>query len=59
MVASTPESRDPDFWADKRARQADFLARCQAAGLTPQQTNQAASIFPPQARLRVLRWPKL
>jgi hypothetical protein len=46
-------------FADKRRRQAVWNADCDRKHLSVQQKNAAASIFPSEARIKVLAWPKL
>jgi hypothetical protein len=49
----------PPAIASKRDRQAAWSDRCKASGLSPEQSNRAASIIPPGSSIKVLGWPSL
>jgi len=46
-------------FAHKRKRQAVWNKRCKDSGLSPEQSNRAASIIPAGAPIKVLSWPSL
>ena len=52
-------AKAPSQPASKRERQAAWAEFCRNKGLSAQQRNRAASIFPPGASMKVLRWPSL
>jgi hypothetical protein len=45
--------------ASKSDRQAAFLARCRAEGLSNEQIVRRASFVPSEKPIKVLRWPSL
>lgn len=44
--------------AKKRKLQREFLEKTKAEGLTAAEVTERASIFPKNAKLRVVKWPR-
>lgn len=57
-MPTTSKEKGKKLLAKKRKLQRKFLEQAKAEGLSAVEVTERASIFPKNARLKVVKWPK-